>query len=484
MAERTGAARRSLVDPLASPVIRALTGDEALLGAMIDAELALVAALAAEGVVSTDLSAHSEEIRAAVLDQLDAIADEARAGGNPVIPLVPRLRRAAEDAVPGSGDAVHLGATSQDVVDTAVVVRAAAVLDRLDAELVRLGSALAALADAHRGTAMVGRTLGQHAAPTVFGAVAAERLGAVTSALTAVRRVRASLPAQLGGAVGTLATLVTVVGERTGTDDAVERTLRVVAGYSARLGLRTPAAAWHTDRTPVVELASALGLAAGAAGAVALDVTVLARTETAELAEHLNDGEGGSSAMPHKRNPIGAVLVVAAARQVPGLVGTLFSSLAAEDQRPSGAWHAEWRPLQQLQEVALGAVTGAADLAASLEVRADTMREQLVSGDGSVFSEDVAALLGESIDRAEAFALLGRASRESAATGRPLRVVVSGLLGPLGDDALQERVARAFEPSPSPGVTGPWIDAAIARFAAVRDSGPTTATATAREDAR
>jgi len=133
--------------------------------------------------------------------------------------------------------------------------------------------------------------------------------------------------------------------------------------------------------------------------------------------------------------------------------------------------------------VALGAVTGAADLAASLEVRADAMREQLVSGDGSAFSEDVAALLGESIGRAEAFALLGRASRESAATGRPLRVVVSGLLGPLGDDALQERVARAFEPSPSPGVTGPWIDAAIARFAAVRDSGP-IATATDREDAR
>ncbi|PPG92763.1 3-carboxy-cis,cis-muconate cycloisomerase [Rathayibacter sp. AY1F3] len=462
------AERRSLVDPLASPAIRELTGDEALLGAMIDAELALAAALREEGVVGADLSPHAEEIRSAVLEQLDAVAEEARAGGNPVIPLVPRLRAAAEAASPGSGAALHLGATSQDVVDTAVMVRAAAVLERIDEELVRLGDALAALADRHRATPMVGRTLGQHAAPTVFGAVSAERLGAVTSALAAVRRTRTALPAQLGGAVGTLAALVAVVGERTSPADAVERTLRVVAGYADRLGLRAPAAVWHTDRTPVVELASALGLAAGAAGAVALDVTLLARTETAELGESLGAGEGGSSAMPHKRNPIGAVLVVAAARQAPGLVGSLFAALAAEDQRSSGAWHAEWRPLQQLQEAALGAVTGAADLVASLEVRADAMREHLVSGDGSVFSEDVATLLGERLGRAEAFALLARASRESAATGRPLRVVVSGLLGP--DEALQERVARAFEPSSSPGVTGAWIDAAIARFAADRDS--------------
>ncbi|QHC75025.1 lyase family protein [Rathayibacter sp. VKM Ac-2805] len=465
------AERRSLVDPLASPAIRELTGDEALLGAMIDAELALAAALREEGVVDADLSPHAEEIRSAVLEQLDAVAEEARAGGNPVIPLVPRLRAAAEAASPGSGASLHLGATSQDVVDTAVMVRAAAVLERIDEELVRLGDALAALADRHRATPMVGRTLGQHAAPTVFGAVSAERLGAVTSALAAVRRTRAALPAQLGGAVGTLAALVAIVaivGERTSPADAVERTLRVVAGYADRLGLRAPAAVWHTDRTPVVELASALGLAAGAAGAVALDVTLLARTETAELGESLGAGEGGSSAMPHKRNPIGAVLVVAAARQAPGLVGSLFAALAAEDQRPSGAWHAEWRPLQQLQEAALGAVTGAADLVASLEVRADAMREHLVSGDGSVFSEDVATLLGERLGRAEAFALLGRASRESAATGRPLRVVVSGLLGP--DEALQERVARAFEPSSSPGVTGAWIDAAIAGFATVRDS--------------
>ncbi|PPI41686.1 MULTISPECIES: lyase family protein [unclassified Rathayibacter] len=462
------AERRSLVDPLASPAIRELTGDEALLGAMIDAELALAAALREVGVVDTDLSPHAEEIRSAVLEQLDAVAEEARAGGNPVIPLVPRLRAAAEAASPGSGAALHLGATSQDVLDTAVMVRAAAVLERIDEELVRLGEALAALADRHRATPMVGRTLGQHAAPTVFGAVSAERLGAVTAALAAVRRTRTALPAQLGGAVGTLAALVAVVGERTSPADAVERTLRVVAGYADRLGLRAPAAVWHTDRTPVVELASALGLAAGAAGAVALDVTLLARTETAELGESLGAGEGGSSAMPHKRNPIGAVLVVAAARQAPGLVGSLFAALAAEDQRPSGAWHAEWRPLQQLQEAALGAVTGAADLVASLEVRPDAMREHLVSGDGSVFSEDVATLLGERLGRAEAFALLGRASRESAATGRPLRVVVSGLLGP--DEALQERVARAFEPSSSPGVTGAWIDAAIARFATVRDS--------------
>ncbi|SMH42475.1 3-carboxy-cis,cis-muconate cycloisomerase [Rathayibacter oskolensis] len=468
------AERRSLVDPLASPSIREATGDEALLGAMIDAELALAAALADEGVVDVDLAPHAGAIRAAVLAQLDAIADEARAGGNPVIPLVPRLRNAADALVPGSGSTLHLGATSQDIVDTATMIRAAAVLERIDAELVRLGHSLAELADRHRGTPTVGRTLGQHAAPTVFGAVAASRLGGVTSALAAVRRARTSLPAQLGGAVGTLATLVAVVGQRSGQSGALECTLRVVDGFAARVGLRARAV-WHTDRTPVVELASALGLAAGAAGAVALDVTVLARTETGELTESLGEGEGGSSAMPHKRNPIGAVLVVAAARQAPGLVGALFSALAAEDQRPSGSWHAEWRPLQQLQESALAAVTGAADLAGSLEVHVETMREQLVSGDGSAFSEDVAVLLGEHLGRPEAFALLARASHESTATGRPLRVVVSGMIGSLGDDSLQERVARAFEPSASPGVAGAWIDAAVARFAAVRGSGAPSA---------
>ena len=344
------------------------------------------------------------------------------------------------------------------------------------ASLRSLADRLARIADEHRGTRMAGRTLGQQASPTTLGFIAAGWLDAVLHATAAVERVRASLPAQLGGAVGTLAVLTAIAEARRPGTPPAETVDLVVSGFAGHLGLTPAPIAWHTNRLVVCDLAAALAAATGAAGAFALDVTVLSRTEIGELGEELAPGQGGSSAMPHKRNPVTALLVTAAARQTPGLVATLHGSLLAEDQRPSGAWHAEWAALRTLESVAIAATAGAADLAGRLHVDRERMLANLDLTDGLIFSEQVTTILAEALGKAAAFALVERASLEAATTKRPLQIVLSAHLAgdsPVTraiDDSLRARVWSAFSPGVTDaaglGHTGAGIDRVLRRHRA------------------
>ncbi|MFI8873857.1 3-carboxy-cis,cis-muconate cycloisomerase [Streptomyces sp. NPDC055243] len=399
----------------------AATGDTAFLRAMLDAEAALTRAQATVGMApaqaATDVAAAADADRFDVRD----VALRARGGGNPVIPLVADLTAAVPaDAAPY----VHRGATSQDIMDTAMMLVARRTLDLILADLTRTEAALARLASEHRNTVMPGRTLTQHAVPTTFGLKAAGWRSLVLDARDRVRSVRDTLPAQLGGAAGTLAAFEAYAGtSRPGTSaDAGELGERLVSAYARHLRLAGPALPWHTLRTPIADLAAALAFTAGALGKAATDVLTLSRTELGELSE---GSGGGSSAMPHKANPVRSTLVAAAARRAPALAATLHASMAAEDERPAGAWHAEWETLRDLLRTVGGASHHAAELAEHLRVHPEVMREHLGLTHGLIVSERLTAELAPLLGRARAKELLTSAARRTRDEGRSLAEVLA-----------------------------------------------------------
>ncbi|MDP4509940.1 lyase family protein [Nonomuraea turcica] len=395
------------------------TGDVAFLQAMLDAEAALARAQAALGLVPREAAEAVAACARVTAFDLPGLVERARSGGNPVIPLVVDLRQAAEPY----GAYVHRGATSQDIVDTAIMLVAYRTLGAVLADLDRVVGALGRLAAGHRDTLMAARTLTQQAVPTTFGLKAAGWRLLAADARTRLRAARAALPAQLGGAAGTLAAFHPTRGTAApagpppngatdawatdggvaggGTADAGDSTaasggtagggmagggmaggsaaggdagLLLVARFAAEVGLAEPRLPWHVLRTPVADLAGALAFTAGALGKMAADVLVLSRTEIGEVSEGVG---GGSSSMPHKHNPVRSTMIAAAARQLPLLAAILYGSLAAEDERPSGAWHAEWQPLREALRLVAGAARDAAELVADLRVHPDRMRANL-----------------------------------------------------------------------------------------------------------
>ncbi|GGW76189.1 3-carboxy-cis,cis-muconate cycloisomerase [Streptomyces griseoloalbus] len=388
----------------ASPAA-AESGDGAFLRALLDAEAALTRAQVTLGMAPARATTAVTEAADPSHFDLASLAERARAGGNPVIPLVADLTRAAGEEY---GPYVHRGATSQDIMDSAMMLVAHRTLGPLLADLDRCQRSLARLAAGHRDTPMPGRTLTQHAVPTTFGLKAAGWRSLALDARDRVTAVRDSLPAQLGGAAGTLAAFTAY-----GAHDATA----LPAVYATELGLRAPALPWHTLRTPVADLAGCLAFTAGALGKLAADVLTLSRTEIAEVAE----GNGGaSSAMPHKANPVRSTLIAAAARRAPHLAATLYGALVAEDERPAGAWHAEWEPLRDLLRLVGGAARDAAALTEGLRVRPDAMREHLDLTHGLIVSERLSAELSPVLGRARAKELLTELARRAYEEGREL----------------------------------------------------------------
>lgn len=440
-----------LLDPVrAGSPAEAATGDTAFLQALLDAEAALTRAQAAIGSVP-DEAARAVTGAAAEAGGFDlrSIALRARAGGNPVIPLVADLTEAAGEW----GPYVHRGATSQDVLDTAAMLVAARTLGLVLADLARTERALAALAAAHRDTAMPGRTLTQHAVPTTFGLKAAGWRSLVLDARDRITAVRDGLPVQLGGAAGTLAAFADAAGA-----DAPVAPTELPAAYARELGLAAPLLPWHTLRTPVADLAGVLAHTAGALGKVAVDVLTLSRTEIAEVAE----GEGGgSSAMPHKANPVRATLVASAARRAPHLAASLYSCLAAEDERPAGAWHAEWEPLRDLLRLVGGAAHHTAALAEGLRVDPAAMRAHLDLTGGLLVAERLATALAPRLGRARARALLAELAARTRTEGRTL----AELLAEQGEPAALDpaELADLADPARATGCAGALTDRALER---------------------
>ncbi|WP_405455834.1 3-carboxy-cis,cis-muconate cycloisomerase [Streptomyces sp. NBC_00101] len=426
----------------------AATGDAAFLRAMLDAEAALTRAQVSCGLAPAGAGhAVTRAADPACFDPRD-LALRARSGGNPVIPLVADLRARVAQELRGH---VHRGATSQDIVDTAAMLVASRALALVLDDLGRTAERLGVLAAEHRDTPMPGRTLTQHAVPTTFGLKAAGWRALLLDARDRLAAVRSSLPAQLGGAAGTMAAL----GPEDPDTDGPAAASAVAAAYAHELGLAEAVLPWHTLRTPVADLAGALAFAAGALGKLAVDVLNLARTEIGEVAEGTG---GGSSAMPHKANPVRATLIASAARRAPYLAATLYGSLAAEDERPAGAWHAEWEPLRDLLRLVGGSARDAVELTAGLRVFPDAMREHLDLTSGLIVSERLASVAASRVGRAEAAEVMARATATARQRQLPLARVLIGEPAFAGTD-----LAALTDPTRYTGSAGPLTDRALER---------------------
>lgn len=433
---------------LFSPIVTtdeliAATGDRAWLTAMLDAEAALAAAQADLGIVPAAAAETIAAVCCTATFDIDKLGHDARGGGNPVIPLVAALSAAAG---PEAGRWVHWGATSQDILDTAAMLVAARATAVITGHLDDLGDACASLAETHRRTLMVGRTLLQAALPITFGLKAAGWLAGVDAAAAALEHARSALAVQLGGAAGTLASL--------GVDGPA-----VVARFAAHVGLAQPLVPWHTARQRVSGLAAALGTVAGTAAKISTDVGLLAQNEVAEAAEPASPGRGGSSTLPHKRNPAGAAAVGAAARRALALVPVLQGSLLAEHERALGAWHAEWEPLSQLLALAGGSAARTAETVAGLEVHPEAMAANLTAAGGVLLAERVVGDLAAQTDRGEALRAVDAAVAE-AMGGRPFTEAL--LAQPVVSAHLSaDRLGILLDPAGYLGATDIWIDRAV-----------------------
>ncbi|MFC6355914.1 lyase family protein [Luethyella okanaganae] len=401
MAETTG---RPVDVGLLSPV-SILVGDEASDRAFVDeligAELALMLALVELGVAPASVSHAVAELLSMPPEvELWTLARDSVASGNPVIPLVPLLKAHVARVDPDAVDWVHVGATSQDIMDSALMTLARDAAASIVESLRRTAAALEVLARAHRDAPAAARTLTQHAVPTTLGLKAANWSSAIVRARRRVEEVADRLPAQLGGAGGTLASFVELFGQ--------ERAAALPAHFARELGLQAPDAPWHTNRWPVTELGDALVAAIAAVGTLAADVATLARTEVGEASVGAG---GGSSAMPQKQNPVDAVLIRSAALRAPGLAAQLHLAAGlAVDERPDGAWHAEWPVLQELLRLALGASARAAELSADLTFDPERARANLDLTGGLIVSERLRIVLVPRIGKARFDVLIAEAS--------------------------------------------------------------------------
>lgn len=370
------------------------TSDAAVLRAILDAEVGLLRA-------RVDLGAAPESAAAALEQAADpaafdprSLAVRARYTGNPVIPLVEDLRYAVgridADAVPH----VHLGATTQDIIDTALVLVVHRTVTRILDAARTTGDALAVLADQHRVTLMAGRAATQHSVPITFGLKAARWLGALDDGMDDLARVIKRLPVQLGGAAGTLA------GFDEGRDPVDPAALMVA--YAERLGLSAPARPWHTERRRLTAVGDALGALADGVGTLAADVAILSRPEIAEVEEPHRSADTG---MPERKLPILSILIRAATLQVPWAVAQLHGSATTEDERPDGSWHSEWAPLRSLLRLVGGAMELAAELTAGLRIDAAKMAENM-SADGPLTAERLITVLGPEIGEERITALI------------------------------------------------------------------------------
>jgi 3-carboxy-cis,cis-muconate cycloisomerase len=367
--------------------VAALTGDRAVLAAILRVEAAWATVL--EG--ASLAPAGSAAVVAAAADvgryDLAALAVRAQGGANPVIPLLSDLRAqvaALDTAGIGAGKAVHTSLTSQDVLDSALILLARDAVRGLLTELKATTAALAALAEQHADTLCVGRSLTQHSLPFSFGLKAAQWFHGLAAA---ARRLEAlEFPVQTGGAAGTLAAgTVLTAGPGPSPFDLSDR-------LAAELGLAAVPAPWHTNRLAITSLGDALAAVTDAAGKIASDVLFLSRPEVAELAEPRAAGRGGSSAMPQKQNPVLSVLVRSAALQAPGQAAQLHLAAANfNDERPDGAWHSEWPALRQLLRLGLGASVQLRELAQGLQVFPEAMRRNLDLAGPLLLSEAVSA---------------------------------------------------------------------------------------------
>jgi 3-carboxy-cis,cis-muconate cycloisomerase len=418
---------------------------------MLDFERALAAAQAKVGVIppaAADVIAAACDVQRIDLQQLALQSVDA---GNLAIPLVKLLTRAVEETDFDAGRYVHWGATSQDAIDTGLVLQLRRALTLIEADVAALADALAALAGEHKMTLMAGRTWLQHATPITFGLKAAGWLSALERDRARLAQLKSRLyTLQFGGAAGTLASL--------GEDG-----LAVAQALAAELDLALPHMPWHTQRDRFVEAATALGILTGTLGKIARDLSMLMQTEVAEAFEPAAAGKGGSSTMPHKRNPVGAAIALAAAARVPGLVATMLAAMVQEHERGFGNWHAEWDTLPEIVLLAGGAAHHIRLAIEGLEVDRERMRANLDATHGLLYAEAVSMALAQKIGKSSAHHLVESCARTATVQRRALRDVLAAEPG-VSEHLSPTELDRLFDPQRAIGLAELLVGRVLAAF--------------------
>jgi 3-carboxy-cis,cis-muconate cycloisomerase len=437
---------------LSSAAMRAVCDDAALVQHMLDFEEALARAEASTGIIPAPAAgAISEACKAGRFD-IAVLANAATKSGNLAIPLVKMLTTRVAKTDAEAARYVHWGATSQDVIDTAAVLQLRDGIDALLGDLDRAVTGFAKQAKQHRQTAAVARTWLQHALPMPFGLKLAEYAAALHRSRMRLKRLRTeALVLQFGGAAGTLAALG-------------DKGLVVAEQLAKELSLPLPEASWHTHRDRVADVASAFAILAGTCGKIARDISLLMQTDVAEAFEPAGEGRGGSSTLPHKRNPVAAATALAAATMAPNLAATIFAAQVQDHERSAGPWHAEWPTLPTLMLVASGALAAIVEISEGLEVDVARMRANLDSTHGLVMAEAISMALAEKVGKSEAHHIVEAASRQAIETGQHLRDIldkdarVTVHIGP-------SKLKGLFEPMAYQGASQALIDRLLASLA-------------------
>ena len=438
-----------LAPMLSSAAMRAVCDDVACLQNMLDFEAALARAEAATGVIPASAAGAIGKACKAEAFDLAGLAEAATRSGNLAIPLVKALTAAVAGADAEAARYVHWGATSQDVIDSAAMLTLRAAIEALLSDIDRAIAGFAKLARKHRDTPIVARTWLQHALPMPFGLKLAEYAAALHRSRKRLLRLRnEGLALQFGGAAGTLAALG-------------DNGLMVAEQLAQELQLPLPEAPWHSHRDRIAEAASVLAIVAGTCGKIARDVQLMMQTDVAEAFEPSGEGRGGSSTMPHKRNPVAAATALAAATMAPNLAATIFAAQVQDHERSAGPWHAEWPTLPTLLLVTSGALAAIVDIAEGLEVDALRMRANLDATGGLIMAEAVTFALAEKIGKSEAHHLMEAASKKAVAGKKHLRDVLAK--DPKVSAHLSaDKLTKLFEPMAYQGASQALIDRLLA----------------------
>ncbi len=429
--------------------MRQVFSDAGRVQAMLDFEAALARAEARVGLIPQAAVAPIEAACKSEFYDFAALAEAIATAGNSAIPLVKLLGKRIAGTDKDAERFVHLGATSQDAMDSGLVLQLRQAVALLESDLAQLAAALAEQAERHADAVLPGRTWLQHATPVTLGMKIAGTLGAITRHRQRLSELKPRLLVlQFGGAAGTLAALG-------------EQAWPVSEALAGELGLGLPDQPWHTQRDRLVELAALLGLIAGSLGKLGRDLSLLMQTDVGEVFEPAAAGKGGSSTMPHKRNPVGAAVLIAAATRAPGLVSTMLAAMPQEHERSLGLWHAEWECLPELCCLVSGALQQALLAVPGLEVDAARMRSNLELTQGLVLAEAVSIALAQRIGRDAAHHLVEQCCRQAIAEQRHLRSVLGGNPEVSGQLSAVE-LDHLLDPAHYLGQARRWVERAVA----------------------
>ncbi|KPC03545.1 3-carboxy-cis,cis-muconate cycloisomerase [Pseudomonas amygdali pv. lachrymans] len=431
------------------PEMREIFSDEGRVQDMLDFEAALARAQARVGLIPPEVVADIELSCDARLFDFDALAIAIGSAGNSAIPLVKALGKQIAARSAEAERYVHMGATSQDVMDSGLILQLRRAIVLLERDLTLLADAMAEQAQRHAGTPLAGRTWLQQATPVTLGMKIAGWLGAVTRHRQRLNEIKPRLLClQFGGASGSLAALG-------------DQAFSVAEALAGELQLALPEQPWHTQRDRLVEFAGLLGLIAGSLGKLGRDVSLLMQTEVGEVFEPSAPGKGGSSTMPHKRNPVGAAVMISTATRAPGLVATMLAAMPQEHERSLGLWHAEWETLPELCCLVSGSLQQALQVLPGLQVDAERMASNLQSTKGLVLAEAVSIALAQRIGRDAAHHLVEQCCRRAVEQGAHLRQVL-GETPQVSEQFSSDELDRLLDPAHYLGHARQWVERAVA----------------------